>query len=96
MKKYIAGVVAAAALLASALPVLAHGATSFDPEEPSCMGQLTSFHAQDPGHGLRHNYENWNGGTGMPHTGIAGKLGVDPATNFQEFMKLNQKWCKSE
>ena len=94
-RKTIAGAIAGAALLASAIPAFAHKATTFDPG-PGCMGKMTSFHAQDPDKGLRHNYEDWNGGAGMPHGGIANLLGVDSATNFQEFMKLNQKWCKSE
>lgn len=88
-KKLIAGAIAGAALLASALPVFAHQAISFEPG-PGCMGRLTSFHAKNPGHGLKHNAE------GMPHNGIAVKLDAPDATNFQEFMKLSQMWCKSD
>lgn len=87
-RKIIAGVIAASAIAASALPAFAHEAVNFEPG-PNCMGELTSFHAKDPGNGLRHNAE------GMKHKGIADELGVDPASNFQEFMKLNHMWCKS-
>lgn len=85
MKKLIAAGIAGAALLASTLPAFAHEALTFVPG-PGCMGRLTSFHAKDPGHGLRHNAE------GMPHQGIAVEMGVPSATNFQEFMKLQKAY----
>lgn len=95
MKKIIFGaLLVGAAVVATTTSVSAHRATSFEPG-PGCMGKITSFHAQDPDHGLRHNYENWNDGEGMPHTGIANRMDAEPAENFQEFMKLNKAWCKS-
>jgi hypothetical protein len=75
---------------AFALPVSAHQAVNFDPQDPACMGKLTSFHAKDDG-GIKNSAENW------PHRGAANRLGTSPADGtVKSFQKLNKAWCDSE
>ena len=93
-KKIIAGAIAGAALLASTLPVFAHGGNPnnedyyVDPADKNCMGQLARMHAQD---------EKW-GTNGLPasfdestHKGFG--LGPDYGDTVHDTMHAFQAYC---
>ena len=86
MKKFIAGAIAGAAILASAMPAFAHGGNIVDPNDPNCMGQLARLHANGKNPGGNPDIQN-GFGTNQPHPGLGGPYGSiqEQAKAFQEF-----------
>ena len=92
MKKIIAGAIAGAALLASVLPALAHGANLkkpeyfVEPEDKNCMGQLARMHAQDEKQGT-------NGLPASFKKSKHGGFGLVLDSSVHETMKAFKTYC---
>ncbi len=93
MKKTIATIAAGVALLASALPVFAHGGGpnyEIGPEDPNCMGQLASLHANGKDNGNKPDtIKGFRTNQNHPNLGGPYQSTQEQAKGFQEFCGLH-------